>query len=118
MKEEQQRKVFARNLRHYIAQSGKHQKEIAIELGFNQKTLNGWCNALSIPTMGKVQAIADYFGITKTDLIDERSDGEFSLTPTERAIITNYRTSDRITKQMVLRLLNMESKEEEGQSLA
>lgn len=118
MKDEQQKKVFSRNLRHYIAQSGKQQKEVADELGFNQKTFNGWCNALSMPTMGKVQAIADYFGIGKTDLIDEHSDDGFALTATERTIITNYRASDQITKQMILRLLGMESKEEESQSLA
>lgn len=71
MTDERQRQIFANNLKRHIANSGKQQKEIADALGFNQKTLNGWCMAVSIPTMGKVQALADYFGIGKTDLLDE-----------------------------------------------
>ena len=73
MTDEQQRRIFAGNLTRYIANSGKQQKEIASELGFNQKTFNGWCKALSMPTMGKVQAIADYFGIVKSDLLDQHT---------------------------------------------
>jgi len=71
--DEKQKRIFARNLSLYVANSGKQQKEVAAALGFNQKTFNGWCNALSMPTMGKVQALADYFGIAKTDLLDEHS---------------------------------------------
>ncbi len=71
MNDEQQKRIFAKNLSMYVAQSGKQQKEIAETLGFNQKTFNGWCKALSMPTMGKVQAMADYFGIMKSDLLDE-----------------------------------------------
>ena len=72
MTDEKQREIFANNLSYYVANSGKQQKDIAKALGFNQKTFNGWCNGLSMPTMGKIQALADYFGIGKSDLVDER----------------------------------------------
>lgn len=72
MSDEEQKMIFSKNLCHYVYISGKQQKEIAEELGFNQKTFNGWCNGLSMPGMGKVQAIADYFGIGKSDLLDEK----------------------------------------------
>ena len=67
-----EREIFSENLRHYVAQSGMQQNEIAKALGFNQKTFNGWCKGISIPTAGKVQALADYFRIRKTDLLDRR----------------------------------------------
>lgn len=66
-----QKQIFAKNLSRYVAESGKQQKDVAKALGFNNKTFSGWCNALSMPTMGKVQALADYFGIKKSDLLDE-----------------------------------------------
>ena len=72
MTDEKQREIFANNLSYYVANSGKQQKDIAKALGFNQKTFNGWCNGLSMPTMGKIQALADYFNIGKSDLVDER----------------------------------------------
>ena len=71
MTDEKQRQIFAANLNRYVKNSGKQQREIALALGFNPKTFNGWCKALSVPTMGKVQAIADYFHIGKSDLLEE-----------------------------------------------
>ena len=72
MTDEMQRKIFARNLNRYISNSGKSQKEIAKTLEFNYKTFCGWCNEISMPSMGKVQKIADYFGIGKSDLLDDK----------------------------------------------
>lgn len=76
MSDEEQKIIFSKNLNYYVYQSGKQQKEIAEILGFNPKTFNGWCKGLSLPTMGKVQKIADYFGIGKSDLLDEHSHEE------------------------------------------
>lgn len=67
-----QKKIFARNLNYYVNQTGKQQKEVAQLIGFSEKTFNGWCRGLSIPTMGKVQIIADFFGIGKTDLLEDK----------------------------------------------
>lgn len=73
MTDEEQKRIFSKNLKHYVAQSGKQQKEIADDLKVNQKTFNGWCTGLSMPKAGKVQTIADYFRIGKTDLLDDKS---------------------------------------------
>ena len=53
MTDEQQKKIFSKNLRYYVHISGKQQKEIAEILGVNQKTFNGWCTGLSMPKAGK-----------------------------------------------------------------
>ena len=73
MTDDEQKKIFSKNLNHYVYISGKQQKEIADLLQFNPKTFNGWCTGLSMPTMGKVQKIADYFGIGKSDLLEDKS---------------------------------------------
>lgn len=73
MTDEEQKRIFSKNLRYYVAQSGKQQKEIADDLKVNQKTFNGWCTGLSMPKAGKVQTISDYFKIGKTDLLDDKS---------------------------------------------
>lgn len=74
MSEQEQKKIFAKNLAYYIGQSGKQQKEIAAELGISPTTFNTWCVGKIIPSMGKVQKIADYFHIGKTDLLEERGE--------------------------------------------
>lgn len=72
MTEDEQRRIFARNLNYYISQSGKQQKEVAKDLGYNHKTFNGWCAGRILPRTGKIQRIADYFGIGKSDLLDDK----------------------------------------------
>lgn len=71
MSNDDQKMIFAQNLAFYVARSGKQQKEIAQILGFPLQTFNGWCKGVSIPSMDKVQKIADYFRIGKTDLLDK-----------------------------------------------
>lgn len=82
MNNNDQMKIFAKNLNYYIAESGKTQKEVAADLGFNQTTFNTWCVGKILPSVGKIQKIADYFGIGKTNLLEDKpyqSPKEFSF---------------------------------------
>lgn len=79
MSEDKQRDIFSKNLNSYIECSGKTQLEIAKSIGVSPQTFNTWCKGIAIPRMGKVQALADYFHINKSDLIEERSDTDYYL---------------------------------------
>ena len=72
MTEEEQIRIFAKNLNYYIVNSGKTQKEVAEAIGFSPTTFNTWCTGKIFPKAGKIQAIADYFGILKSDLLDDK----------------------------------------------
>lgn len=84
MTDEEQKKIFAKNLSKYISLNQKQQKEVADDLGINPTTLNMWCNGNSMPSVGKIQKLADYFRIGKSDLTDEKeecdADTEFANT--------------------------------------
>lgn len=73
MTDDEQKRIFSRNLNFYIAQSGKQQKEIAKDLGYSPTTFNTWCVGKIVPSAGKIQKIADYFNIGKSDLLDDKS---------------------------------------------
>ena len=79
MSDEKQKKIFSKNLAYYLEKSGKSQKEVAQAIGVIPQTFNTWCTGQSIPRMGSVQALADYFGIGKSDLIEEKSDQTIKL---------------------------------------
>lgn len=70
--DEQQKIIFATNLKHFIDKSEKTQKEVATAIGVSPQTLNTWLQRIALPRMGKIQLLADYFGISKTDLIDPK----------------------------------------------
>ncbi|MBQ7067011.1 MAG: helix-turn-helix domain-containing protein [Lachnospiraceae bacterium] len=73
MTDEEQKKIFSKNLNYYILQSGMQQKDVAKALGYNPTTFNTWCVGKIIPSAGKIQKIADYFKIGKSDLLDDKT---------------------------------------------
>ncbi|MBS5882755.1 MAG: helix-turn-helix transcriptional regulator [Lachnoanaerobaculum sp.] len=76
MSDELQKKIFAKNLRHYLDRENKTQKEVADAIGVSPQTFNTWLQMVALPRMGKVQALADYFGINKSDLLEDKGTQE------------------------------------------
>ena len=72
MADEEQKKIFSRNLNNYLLSNNRTQKEVADAIGVSPQTFNTWCQGIALPRMGKVQVLADYFGVGKTDLIDDK----------------------------------------------
>lgn len=69
--DEEQKRIFAKNLNHYLEYNGLQQKELADILGEKRTTVNTWCVGKSLPRLNKVQRMADYFGIGKSDLLND-----------------------------------------------
>lgn len=65
--------IFANNLKYYMEASGKTRRDVCNDLGFNYYTFTSWVNGSKYPRMDKVEALANYFGIMKSDLIEENS---------------------------------------------
>lgn len=63
--------ILAKNLRKYISMSGKDRKEIARALGFPYSTLTDWVNANKYPRINNIEKMAEYFGVSKSDLIED-----------------------------------------------
>lgn len=66
------REIMSRNLSYYVERSGRTQKEIAEIVGIATSTLNDWMKARSYPRIDKIELLANYFGIQKSDLIEEK----------------------------------------------
>ena len=71
MTDKEQKMIFSTNLNRLLSATGKTQKEVAEVIGVSPQTFNTWCRGIALPRMGKVQRLADYFGVNKSDLIDE-----------------------------------------------
>lgn len=68
------KEVFARNLRYYMDSRGKNQKELAEIVGVSAPTMNDWLKAKKYPRIDKIEILANYFGILKSDLIEEKTE--------------------------------------------
>ncbi len=78
MTDEERKIIFSRNLSKYVNQTGLSQKEIADRIKVSPQTFNTWMKGIALPRMGKIQLLADYFHINKSDLIDENRNSETS----------------------------------------
>lgn len=67
--------IFATNLKRYMALNEKSRKDISEALGISYYTVTDWVKGKKYPRMDKVEMLADYFGILKSDLIEEKTEG-------------------------------------------
>lgn len=65
--------IFASNLKRYMKQHSKTRKEVSEAIGVSYFTFSDWVNGKKYPRMDKVEKLADYFGILKSDLIEEKT---------------------------------------------
>lgn len=67
------KEVFASNLKRYMDMHGKNQKDMADIVGVSTATFSDYINAKKYPRIDKIDILADYFGILKSDLIEDKS---------------------------------------------
>lgn len=68
------KETFAKNLSYYLERSGKTQRELAEVVGVAHSTFNDWIKAKKYPRIDKIEILADYFRILKSDLIEEKTE--------------------------------------------
>ncbi len=73
------KEVMAKNLKYYIEMSGKDRRELAEAWGFPYSTVTDWVNGKKYPRIDKIEIMADYFGILKSDLVEEKTEEQLQL---------------------------------------
>lgn len=63
--------ILSKNLKKYIARSGKDRSEIAKELNLSYSTLTDWVNGKKYPRINNIEKLAEYFKVSKSDLIED-----------------------------------------------
>ena len=75
------KKIFSKNLNYYMQKFGKTQTDMINDLNINKSAISTWCNGTRLPRMDKVQMLADYFKIEKSDLLEEKIEPNTDETP-------------------------------------
>jgi transcriptional regulator with XRE-family HTH domain len=96
MQTEENKKIMARNIKRYMEQKGVTKQQICEDLGFKYTTFVDWLKANTYPRIGKIEAMADYFGILKSDLIERKMTEEKEKdNDTLANIIVRMRTDEK-----------------------
>ncbi len=72
------KEVFAKNLKYYMELYNKSRNDIAKITNVPYSTVSSWCNALYYPRIDKIEMLANYFNILKSDLVENKEKREQS----------------------------------------
>ena len=64
------KQVMAQNIKMYMEDKGISRKEFCKRLGFAYSTVTDWLNAEKYPRIDKIEMMANFFGISKADLVE------------------------------------------------
>ena len=68
------KEIMARNIQYYMDKYGKTRQDMCEALGVKYTTFTDWVKANSYPRIDKIELMANYFGISKADLVEEHTD--------------------------------------------
>ena len=102
--------VMSRNLRRLMKKKNVSAKEMSKTLGYPYTTLLSWVKADNYPRIDKIEAMAEYFGVMKSDLIEDNAETEKpaeddGLTESQRFLIDFAKTLSEEQAGKVLQLM-------------
>ena len=74
------KEIMARNIKKYMELNEKDRNDMCRDLGFKYTTFTDWINAKTYPRIDKIELMANYFKVSKSDLVEEntiKDNGEY-----------------------------------------
>jgi len=97
-------KIFANNLNHYMKINNVDRNKLCKDLGFKYTTVREWTNGTAFPRIDKVEMLANYFNIQKSDLIEDN--GQANLSELDEALFSKAKELTDEEKRAVITVMN------------
>lgn len=99
------KEIFIRNLKRYLENSGKKQNEVAKAIGVSTGTFCDWMKGRAYPKIDKIQSLADYFGIKKSNLVEDVNIIKESVSNKEQEVLDLFHKVPEEKREFVLSLI-------------
>lgn len=66
------KQIMAENIQYYMKLKGKTRQQVCNSIGVKYTTFTDWVKGNAYPRIDKIELMADYFGISKSDLVEEK----------------------------------------------
>lgn len=109
--EEEYRKIFVKKLNYYMNLKGINQTDIMHHFDLSSSTVSNWCTGVKLPRMGKIQMLADYFGVNISDLLTDNPEKNkppeknSTLSEGEEYLLELFRKIPDDKKQLAIEML-------------
>lgn len=75
------KEIFSQNLKYYMYKYDVDRNALCDTLGFKYMTVSDWINAKTYPRIDKIEILANYFNIKKSDLVEKQTDKQIDILP-------------------------------------
>ena len=118
--EKDNKKIFSYNLREAMRVTGRSRKDISEALNISYHTITDWVKGKKYPRMDKVEMLANYFGVLKSDLIEDPNENTQNnnsnlvmLTEEEDALLSLFRQIPESKQAVVIEMIRLALKTQE-----
>lgn len=110
------KQIFARNLKRYMERKGVTIQQVCDALGFKYTTVMDWTKAVTYPRMPKVELLAEYFGCLKSDLIEDKPMEHLEMKEKNDTLtdVVKRMRNDKVFSEAVLSLYPLDTERLKG----
>ena len=101
--------VFIKNLSRCLSRSQKSQRELAKAIGVHPATICDWLSGRTYPRMNKLQLIADFFEISKSELVEENYVPQDSISIEDQEVLDWFHKVPKEKREFVLSMIQAAS---------
>lgn len=65
------KEIMAKNISKYMGKAGVDRNKLSTDLGISYTTITDWIKGKTYPRIDKIELLANYFGISKSDLVED-----------------------------------------------
>lgn len=70
------KEIMALNIKRFLDKKGMTMKDLAVELNVPYTTVLDWCKGATYPRIDKIELMARFFGVVKSELVEDPNDVE------------------------------------------
>lgn len=116
MSNNKSKEIFSANLEKLMTSRDVDRNKLCSDLGLKYTTVRDWLKGITYPRIGKIELLADYFGVNKSDLIEDKTqevkEVKIPTSPLVQKITEKVVKLSTPRKQKVLNYANEQLKEQ------
>lgn len=102
------KETMAENIRKYMKRRGITRQQLCDEIDVKYTTLCNWLQGNSYPRIDKIEKMANYFGVSKADLVEETTEeNSLVLTEYEKHLLLLFRSLPEIDQARIEERMKM-----------
>lgn len=95
------KEIFSKNLKYYMELNNKTRIDVCRDLDFPYTTFAEWYNGNIYPRIDKIELLARYFGIEKSDLIENKENQIDNTDADFMALYEGYKALNETDKSIL-----------------